>query len=62
MNTVTPLKNEDGTETVELYGTIVDVTGKDSFTLFKREYKVERKEAVKKSKKAKTVKVDDDAK
>lgn len=39
---VKPTKHEDGTETVTLYGTIVDVTGKDSFTLFKREYKVAR--------------------
>lgn len=62
MNSIKPQTHKDGTETVELYGTIVDVTGKDSFTLFKREYTVERKEAVKKSKKTKTVKVDDDAK
>lgn len=42
MHKVTPTKHEDGTETVRLYGTTVDVTGKKTFTLFKREYKVYR--------------------
>ena len=51
MHKVTPTKNDDGTETVKLYGTTVDVTGKKTFTLFKREYKVERPKA--KSKKTK---------
>jgi hypothetical protein len=39
---VKPTKQKDGTETVTLYGTTVDVTGKDSFTLFKRDYTVVR--------------------
>ena len=47
MHKVTPTKNDDGTETVKLYGTTVDVTGKKTFTLFKREYKVERPKAKK---------------
>lgn len=42
MHKVKPTKNEDGTETVKLYGTTVDVTGKKTFTLFKKEYKVYR--------------------
>lgn len=42
MHKVTPAKHEDGTETVTLYGTVVDVTGLKKFTLFKKEYKVYR--------------------
>lgn len=42
MHKVTPTKHEDGTETVRLYGTTVDVTGLKTFTLFKKEYKVYR--------------------
>lgn len=40
---VKPTKHEDGSETVTLYGKTVDVTGKDSFTLFKREHEVVRR-------------------
>ena len=47
MHKVTPTKHEDGTETVRLYGKTVDVTGKKTFTLFKREYKVYRPRKVK---------------
>lgn len=39
---VTPDKHEDGTETVTLYGTTVDVTGLKKFTLFKKDYTVYR--------------------
>ena len=53
MNKVTPIKHEDGTETVTLYGTTVDVTGKDTFTLFKREYTVVRPKKTPKTKKSK---------
>ena len=42
MHKVTPIKHEDGTETVRLYGTTVDVTGLKKFTLFKKDYKVVR--------------------
>jgi len=42
MHKVTPHKHADGTETVRLYGTTVDVTGKKEFTLFKKQYKVYR--------------------
>lgn len=42
MNLITPIKHKDGTETVTLFGTVVDVTNKDSFTLFKTDYKVIR--------------------
>lgn len=42
MHKVTPVKHEDGTETVRLYGTTVDVTGKKTFSLFKKDYKVIR--------------------
>lgn len=49
MNEVIPTK-KNGKETVTLYGTTVDVTNKDSFTLFKRDYKiVRRKEKPKKT-------------
>ena len=53
MHKVKPTKHEDGTETVRLYGTTVDVTDKEEFTLFKRNYKVDRpkKKAKKGSKK-----------
>lgn len=42
MNEITPDKHLDGTETVTLYGTVVDVTGKDEFDLFKKHYKIAR--------------------
>jgi hypothetical protein len=42
MHKVVPTKHQDGTETVKLYGTTVDVTGKSKFTLFKKDYKVYR--------------------
>lgn len=42
MQKITPDKHADGTETVTLYGTTLDVTGKSEFTLFKREFKVYR--------------------
>jgi hypothetical protein len=42
MQKITPDIHPDGTETVKLYGTTVDVTGKREFTLFKRDYKVYR--------------------
>lgn len=42
MRKVTAQKQPDGTETVRLYGTTVDVTGKKEFTLFKKDYKVYR--------------------
>lgn len=38
---VKPVK-KGGKETVTLYGKTVDVTGKDKFTLFKKEYVVDR--------------------
>jgi hypothetical protein len=50
MHKVVPTKHQDGTETVKLYGTTVDVTGKSKFTLFKKDYKVYRPR-VKKAKK-----------
>ena len=42
MTQVTPIKHDDGTETVRLYGTTVDVNGQSRFTLFKKDYKVVR--------------------
>ena len=42
MHKVTPTKHQDGTETVRLYGTNVDVSRKTEFTLFKKDYKVYR--------------------
>ena len=50
-NKIKPTINQDGTETVTLYGTTVDVTKKDTFTLFKREYTLDRPKA----KKSKTI-------
>lgn len=48
MHEVKPVKHEDGTETVTLYGTTVDVTSKKVFTLFKRDYKIVRPKGKKK--------------
>ena len=59
MNKVTPTKHDDGTETVRLYGTTVDVTGQDTFTLFKREYTVVRPKKTPKTKKAKVAQSDE---
>lgn len=42
MQQVKPTKHEDGTETVKLYGKTIDVTGKKKFTVFKRDYVVDR--------------------
>lgn len=42
MQKITPHVHEDGTESVTLYGTTLDVTGLKTFTLFKREFKVYR--------------------
>jgi len=60
MNKVQPTINEDGTETVTLWGTTVDVTEKDSFTLFKRDFRVIREPKAKKtnSKSTKVIKAD----
>ena len=49
-----PTKHEDGTETIRIYGKTVDVTGKKSVTVFKRDYKIVRP-------RAKKVKVDDES-
>lgn len=60
MHQVRPETQPDGTETVRLYGTTVDVTNKNSFTLFKKDYKVVRPKQSKKtgSKSSKAKKVD----
>ena len=53
-NKIKPTINQDGTETVTLYGTTVDVTKKDTFTLYKREYTLDRPKAKKSKKVAET--------
>lgn len=60
MYKVTPKKQPDGSETVTLFGTTVDVTGKDSFTLFKQEYKVVRPKPKSNQKKFKREQITED--
>ena len=38
-----PTKHEDGTETIRIYGKTVDVTGKNTVRVFKRDYKIVRR-------------------
>lgn len=49
MNEVKPTIHQDGTETVTLWGKTIDVTEKDTFTLFKRDFKLIRETKAKKT-------------
>jgi len=55
---ISPQVNTDGTETVRLYGTEFDVTGKDALVAFKTEYKIDRPKA-KKEKQEQVTKTDE---
>lgn len=45
---VTPTKDENGKETVTLWGRTFDVTGKNKITAFKRDFKIVRPKKTKK--------------
>lgn len=59
MNKLTPEIHKDGSETVELYGQIIDVTDKKELTLFKKHYVINRPK-VEKPKKQKQITKEDE--
>lgn len=54
MQSITPTKHDDGTESVTLWGKTFDVTGQKKLTAFKREFKIVRPKKVKQTDEEKT--------